>query len=39
MSCELITSLLKIFNFCMNCENCKTCPMKDICGKCPSDWI
>lgn len=38
MSIELVEALLLIAKFCVTHEDCATCPMKQFCGKMPSEW-
>ncbi len=38
MTVELVKALLEIAKVCMSREDCKTCPLKDFCGKQPSSW-
>lgn len=38
MSVELVKALMVIFRYCLACENCRECPMKEFCGKCPQSW-
>ena len=38
MAKELVDALLLLAKFCMIQNNCKTCPLKDYCGKTPSEW-
>ena len=33
MSVELVRALLVLVRYCATYENCKTCPLKDFCGK------
>lgn len=38
MTIELLKALLFIAKFCYEQDNCKVCPIKDICGKIPCEW-
>lgn len=38
MTVELLKAILLIVKFCESQNNCKTCPIKDMCGKMPSEW-
>lgn len=38
MSIELVESLLLIAKFCVSQDNCKECPLRQFCGKIPSEW-
>ena len=38
MAIELVKALLTVFRYCVACENCNECPMKDMCGKTPQCW-
>lgn len=38
MNSELISALFAIFQYCMAQNDCKTCPLKKICGKMPCEW-
>lgn len=38
MSVELVKALLTIVKFCVNNDNCKTCALKEFCGKIPTEW-
>lgn len=38
MSLELVKALLLISRYCISNENCKTCVLRDICGKQPCNW-
>lgn len=38
MELELLRALILIANVCYEQQNCKTCPMKEICGKIPCEW-
>ena len=33
MSIELVKALLTIVRYCANCEDCKSCLLKEFCGK------
>lgn len=35
---EVFRALILVQDFCIQQENCKTCPMKNICGKIPCEW-
>jgi hypothetical protein len=39
MSTELLQAVLTLYTFCLNCDNCKTCPLRNICGKQPAEWL
>ena len=38
MPIELVGALILIAKFCVSYENCATCPLKNFCGKMPSEW-
>lgn len=38
MSIELVKALLIIAKVCASATNCKTCTLKEFCGKIPSEW-
>ena len=38
MTIELIKALLIIARFCIENSNCRTCALKEFCGKLPSEW-
>lgn len=38
MSLELVKALLLLVKVCANSIDCKECPIKEFCGKLPSDW-
>ena len=38
MSIELVKALLLLAKVCASSTGCDTCPMKDFCGKMPSEW-
>lgn len=38
MAVELVKALLTVFRYCISCDNCEECPMKDMCGKPPQSW-
>lgn len=38
MDKDLLKAVLVILRYCLEQKNCKTCPLKDICGKLPSEW-
>ena len=37
MPIELVEALILIAKFCVSYENCAICPLKNFCGKMPSD--
>lgn len=39
MSKELLQAVLTLFNFCINYDNCKDCPLRSICGRQFSEWL
>lgn len=38
MTVELLKALLIILRFCYQQDNCKKCPLRDLCAKMPCDW-
>lgn len=38
MALELFKALLTVFRYCTTCEDCKKCPMREMCGKAPQSW-
>lgn len=38
MSLELVKALLTIAKYCVSHENCKTCVLRNMCGKQPLNW-
>ena len=38
MPIELVEALILIAKFCVSYENCAICPLKNFCGKMPSEW-
>lgn len=38
MTLELLRALVTIAEFCLEQNNCNTCPMKDLCAKMPCEW-
>jgi hypothetical protein len=38
MALDLVKALLTILRYCISCENCAECKMKDFCGKTPQSW-
>lgn len=38
MDNKLLNAVLVILRYCLAQNNCRTCPLKDICGKIPSEW-
>ena len=37
MTLELLKALVTIVRFCDKQANCRTCPMREVCGKMPCD--
>jgi hypothetical protein len=38
MSMEIVKALLVLSRYCLNHENCKTCVLREFCGKQPCNW-
>ena len=38
MSKELVSALLTVVKYCVSHEDCKTCVLRDYCGKQPTSW-
>lgn len=38
MTLEVLKALVVIADFCYKQNNCKTCPLKDLCAKMPCEW-
>ena len=38
MSKELVSALLAVVKYCVSHEDCKTCVLRDYCGKQPTSW-
>lgn len=38
MTLEVIKALLIIARVCASAVSCKQCPLKEFCGKMPSEW-
>lgn len=38
MDKELLNAVLVILRYCLAQKNCRTCLLRDICGKLPSEW-
>lgn len=39
MPVEVLKALLVLLRYCLEQDNCKTCPMRDYCGKMPCEFI
>ena len=38
LSADLVKALMQILTLCISTEDCKTCALREFCGKVPSDW-
>ena len=38
MTLEVFQALLLINRYCLEQDSCKTCPIKELCGKRPCEW-
>lgn len=38
MSADLVKALMQILALCISTEDCKSCALREFCGKVPSDW-
>lgn len=38
MTLEVLKSLAVIHEYCINCDSCKVCVMRQFCNKMPCDW-
>ena len=38
MSTELVKALMTVFRYCVMCDDCRKCKMREFCGKNPQCW-
>jgi len=38
MSPKLVKSLMNILKVCIDCSDCRKCPLKEFCKKMPIEW-
>lgn len=38
MTVEIMRALVMLADLCLEQNNCKDCPLRDVCGKMPCEW-